>query len=155
MPLLIFHDVYDSITGLNPTPLGRATAIVGNWGDISNQRDFQSGALQGSDGRLSARTRAAHHDFNLAHSLVASPTSGALGRRLGREGCPFFGPLKAGGTGGSPGDDLAVLIGNRYNCVVKRRLNVSHSVRYVPLLLFCSGFLGLSRHSCLFNGLFE
>lgn len=65
-----------------------------NGGDITNQRDLETCALQRPDGRFPACTSTANHDFDLAHSLIHSAAGRTIRSGLGGKGVPFLAPLK-------------------------------------------------------------
>jgi len=71
---------------LDASPLLRATAVVGQRRDIVDLTDLQPSGLQGANGRLAALTGPLDEDVHALHAVLDSPSSGLLGRELGREG---------------------------------------------------------------------
>jgi hypothetical protein len=83
----------------NATSLGTTAAIVGQGGDVSDQGDFKTGNLKGTDGSFTARTRPTDQNLNLAHTLLKGATTSGLSSRLGSKRGALSSALEAAGTG--------------------------------------------------------
>ena len=80
---------------LDAASLGRAAAVVGDRGYITDERDFQTCSLEGTDCSFSTCAGTADHDFDLTHPLVSCSASSALGGCLGSKGSSLFRTLEA------------------------------------------------------------
>src|SRR5688572_2261168 len=109
---------------LDAAPLGRAAAVMRDWGDVGDGADLEAGCLERSDGLLAAGSRTLHVDLDLAHAVL----HGTFGRALGRQGRrvrrALARALEAGNAGRAPADDRAVEVRDRDDRVVERRLDV-------------------------------
>src|SRR6476660_2220043 len=119
---------------LDATPLGRAAAVVRDWGDIGDGADFESCRLERADRLLTAGAGTLDVDLDLAHAVLHR----TLGRAVGREGrrirCALAGTLETGDAGRAPADDRAVEVGDRDDRVVERGLDVDVPLGDVLLL---------------------
>src|SRR5712691_9175117 len=97
---------------LDAAPLGRAAAVVRDWGDVGDGADFETGGLERPNGLLAAGARALHVDLDLAHPVLHGPLGRALSRQRGGIGRALAGALEPGHTGRAPADDRAVEIGD-------------------------------------------
>src|SRR5215203_2080662 len=119
---------------LDATPLGRAAAVVRDWGDIGDGADFEASCLEGTDRLLAAGAGALDVDLDLAHAVLHR----TLGRAIRREGRrvrrALAGALAPGHTGRAPADDRTVEVGDRDDRVVERGLDMNVPLRDVLLL---------------------
>src|SRR6186997_2254088 len=119
---------------LDATPLGRAAAVMRDWGDIGDGADFESCRLEGADRLLAAGAGTLDVDLDLAHAVLHR----TLGRAVGREGrgirCALAGALETGDAGRAPADDRTVEVGDRDDRVVERGLDMNVPLRDVLLL---------------------
>src|SRR5215208_6817951 len=122
-------------------PLGRAAAIVGDGGDVLDALDLQAGGLEGADGRLPAGAGTLDEHVDLADAVLLGPTSGLLGRQLGRERGGLARALEADVARRRPRDRVALGVGDGHDRVVEAGLDVGMGVRDV-LLLATPGLLG-------------
>src|SRR5690348_3038307 len=85
--------------------------------------------------------------MHLLHTAFNGALARGIGRDLRRKGCSLLGTFKSVSTGGGPYNNLTLLVGNRDNRVVKRRLNVSpRNGDILPKLLFAGS--GASGSAC-------
>lgn len=139
-----------NLTVLDPTAFGGTTTIVGDRSNIPDQGNFQTSPLESSDGSFPTSAGAAHHYFQLSHTLFHRPTGGGVSGGLGCIGSAFFSSLETARTSGSPGNYVTADIGNGDNGVVESGLNVGHTARDILFGLFGPSFSGRTRHSdCL------
>src|SRR5688572_33110317 len=75
-----------TLRSLDPTPLGRPAAVVGDGGDVPDGLDLDPRRLQRPDGRLSAAPRPLHADVERAQAVVLGGGGGGGRRLLRREG---------------------------------------------------------------------
>src|SRR5271163_1054333 len=135
---------------LNASALGRTAAVMRLGGDIGDRADLQARGLQRPDGCLPARARALHEHVDLAHPVLLGLACGVLGRQLSGERRRFPRALEADVSRRSPGDDVALRVGDGHDRVVEGALDVRRAVRDV-LLFPPAGLLSLfgSRRACL------
>src|SRR6476659_10693719 len=134
---------------LDAAPLGRAAAVVRDWGNVGDGADFETGGLQRPDGLLATGAWALHVDLDLAHAVLHRPLGGAIGRQRGRVRRALAGALEAGRAGGAPADDRAVEVGDRDDRVVERRLDMDVPLGDVLLLAAALLYRPLSlAHTC-------
>lgn len=109
---------------LNATAFWRTATVVRDGRDVTNQGDFQSGTLQGTDGGFTSGTRTAHQHFDLTHSLFDRSTGCIFSGGLGCKRRSFLSALKATRTSGGPGDCFSLDIRDRNDRVIESRSNV-------------------------------
>src|SRR5215207_6734719 len=115
----------------DPAPLGGAAAVVGDRGDVLDAGDLDAGALQRADGGLAAGAGTLHLHVDLPDTVLHGAAGGLLGGHLGGEGRALLRALEADVAGRGPGEDVALLVGDRDDRVVERRLDVGDAVRDV------------------------
>src|SRR4051812_47618037 len=134
-------------SSLDPAPLGRPATVVRLRGDIGNRTDLEAGGLQRPDCRLAARARALDEHVDLLDAVLLRLAGGVLGGQLRGEGRRLTRSLETHMARGRPGDDVALRIGDRDDCVVERALDVCCAVRDV-LLFPAAGLLTLLGGGC-------
>src|SRR5580658_6223498 len=112
----------------DPAPLLGAAAVVGNGRHVLDADDLDAGRRERPDGGLATRAGAPHQDVHLAHAVLHGPAGAGLGRQLGGEGGRLAGALEADVAGRSPGEHVAVGIGDGDDGVVERALDVGDAV---------------------------
>src|SRR6188768_2406652 len=119
---------------LDASPLGRATTVVRDGGDVGDGADLEAGRLERTDRLLSAGARTLHVDLDLAHAVLHRTLGRAVSRERRRIRGALAGALEAGHAGRAPADDSPVEVGDRDDRVVERRLDVNVPLRDVLLL---------------------
>src|SRR5581483_4037685 len=112
----------------DPPPLGGAAAVVGDRRDVLDTGHLDPGVLDGADGGLPPRAGPLHQHVDLADAMLHRPAGGRLGRHLGGERRRLARPLEADVAGRGPGDGVPLLVGDRDDGVVERRLDVGDAV---------------------------
>ena len=142
----------NSPRALHSSPFRRPTSIVRHRCHIFDQRDVQSGGLNGANSGFTARARALNKNFHFVHAMSDSLTRGFLSHqrcRVSRAPAGTFEPASARGT---PRDDRTLHVCDCHGRVVKRRLNMNHAHRDI-LDAFRLGTLdGLSSLGTSFRG---
>src|SRR6185437_12611610 len=105
-------------------PLARPDAVVGLRADVLHPEDLEARRLQRADGRLAARAGALDEHLDLLQAVLHALARGGVGGHLGRERRRLARPLEANRTRALPHDHTAVLVGQRDERVVERRLDV-------------------------------
>src|SRR5690349_16054127 len=111
-----------------PPTLGGAATVVRHGGDVLDARDLDADVLDRADRGLAAGAGTLHDHVDLAHTVLHGTTGGLLGGHLRGERAGLAGTLEADVAGGGPGEHVAVLIGDRHDRVVERRLDVRDTV---------------------------
>src|SRR6478672_7265509 len=121
-------------------------AVVRHRRHILDPGDLEPGRSQGTDRRLTARTRALHEHVDLLQAVLLRGARGLLGGELRSERRRLARALEANIAGARPRQGVPLLVGDGHDRVVERRLDVRLPVQDV-LLLFALGLLGLGlRH---------
>ena len=128
--------------GLDTTTLRRTATIVRHWGHVNDLDDFDASTVDGTDSRLTAVTWALNEDLHLTEAEVISDLSAVLSCHLSSVRRILLRATESHLTSGRPADDLTIVVGQRDDDVIKRRMDVSltHSVDLDDLLL-CYYFL--------------
>src|SRR5215207_8960022 len=116
---------------LNPPPLPLAHAVVGLRRDVLDAEDLESRGLERADRRLPARARAFDEDLDLLQAVLHALPCARIGRHLRREGRRLARALEARRASRLPGNHVSVLVRERDDRVVERRLDVSLADRDV------------------------
>src|SRR5262245_11272092 len=133
--------------------LPRPAAVVRHRRHVLDPGDLEPGRGQGTDRRLTARTRALHEHVDLLQAVLLRGARGLLGGELRGERRRLARALEADVAGARPGQRVALLVGDGHDRVVERRLDVRLPVQDV-LLLATLGLLGLGlRHDLPFPAL--
>src|SRR5690242_5286297 len=103
----VYRDMSD------PPALRGTAAVVRHGGDVLDARDLDAGVLDRADRGLATRARPLDHDVDLAHAVLHGPTGALLSRHLGGERRGLAGALEPDVAGRGPGDDVALLVGDR------------------------------------------
>src|SRR5919201_1901314 len=122
-----------SLATLDPPPLPWPHAVVRLRRHILHAQDLEARGLERTDCGLAARAGALHEDLDLLEAVLHPLTGTRGGRHLCGERRRLAGALEAGRAGGLPRDHVPVLVGERDDRVVERRLDVSLSDRDVLL----------------------
>src|SRR5207302_5733167 len=101
--------------------------------DVLDARDLEPGGLQRADPRPAAGARAFDEDLDLLQPVLHALAGTGVGGDLGGEGRRLARALEAGRTGGLPRDHVALVVGQRHDRVVERRLDVRLADRDVLL----------------------
>src|SRR6186997_3624417 len=109
-------------------------AVVRHRRHILDPGDLQPGRGQGTDRRLTARTRALHEYIDLLQAVLLRGARGLLGGELRGERRRLARALEAHVAGARPAERVALQVGDRDDGVVERRLDVRLSVYDVLLL---------------------
>lgn len=96
---------------------------MGNGGDIFDRTDLHAGQVERPDRRLAPGTGSLYPHFYPAESHIQSLLRRLIRRLLSGIGRVFPGALKTNRSCRRPGNDVPVLIGQRYDGVVKGRFN--------------------------------
>src|SRR6478736_1024055 len=127
---------------LDATPLGRAAAVVRDWGDIGDGADFESSRLERPDRLLTAGTGTLDVDLDLAHAVLHRTLGRAVGRKSRRIRCALAGAFETGDAGRAPADDRTIEVCDRDDRVVECGLDVNVPLRdvllFTPTCLDCS-----------------
>src|SRR4051812_18966664 len=119
--------------------LARAAAVVRDGRHVADGGDVEADRLQRTQRRFTARTRAAHHDFQRLHAVLAGLLAGILGGDLGGVGGRLAAPLEALAAGGRPGDGVALGVGDGDDGIVEGGEHVGHAGRNVLPFLLAGG----------------
>lgn len=115
-------------------------------GHILDGGDGQSGGLQGSDGRVSSRTRTFYQHIDFFQSQFDSCLSSIFGS-LGRgKGGIFPGAFKAHFTGAGPTNHISIIVGESDDGIIKAGFNMRNPQGFDFDFLF-GFFLFRIRHS--------
>jgi len=122
---------------------------VGQWADVFDRLDFESGSFQGGDGTFAATARAFDSDFDIFDAKLAS-LLGLLCGTLPRKRRALSAALEPGGPGTCPAERIALGVGDRDHRVVKSRDNVCDGDGHVSACAFLFGL----RFRCFSHFLF-
>src|SRR5262245_3038267 len=109
-------------------PLGGTAPIVRDGRDVLDSDDFDARVLDRPDGGLATRARSLHDDVDLADAVLHRASRGRLRRELRGERRGLARALEADVARRRPGDHVALLVGDRDDRVVERRLDVRGAV---------------------------
>jgi hypothetical protein len=113
--------------------------------DVLDRPDCQSRLVEGLNGRLPTTSGAVHFDFHFADPEFLSILRTDLGGPLGGKGSALSATLEADRSSRSPGQHVAVAVGDRHDGVVEAALNVDNPLRDVPSRSF---LLRVSHDTC-------
>src|SRR5436305_3244139 len=117
----------------NTPPLPRTHAVVGLRRHVLDAEDLEPRSLQRTDRGFAAGARPFHEDLDLLEAMLHALARTRIGGDLRRERRRLARALEAGRAGGLPRDHVAVLVGERDDRVVERRLDVRLADRDVLL----------------------
>src|SRR4029079_7600109 len=109
---------------LDSPPFLLPDAVVGLRRDVADAEDLEPGRLERPDRRLATRPRALDEDLDLLEAVLHTPAGSRVGGHLRGERGRLPRALEAGGARRLPDDHRAVLVGQRDDRVVERRLDV-------------------------------
>src|SRR5258708_23766912 len=92
-------------------PLGRAATVVGDGRDVGDGGDLEARRLQAADGRLATGAGALDEDLDGLQAVLHRLARGVLRGHLRREGRALARALEALASRRSPGDDIALGVG--------------------------------------------
>lgn len=104
---------------------------MGNGRHILDHGYFQSGCLKSANGGFTASSRSLHHDFDRLQAMLHSSLGGCLRGHLCGIGGILAGSTESQTAGACPGKGVARRIGERYDCIIKRRLNMRLSLIHI------------------------
>ena len=90
-----------------------------NWSYIPDTGDVETCSLKGTNCRFPPAPGPLDIHVNLAQAMFHALLRRSLGCPLRSIGCAFARALKSGGPGATPGDDIALGIGERDYGIVK------------------------------------
>ncbi|UQZ85005.1 hypothetical protein SK3146_04273 [Paenibacillus konkukensis] len=118
-----------------------------NWSHVFNQVYFQTCCLQRTDRCFTTCARTFNHNFNSFHAMFHSCFSSRFCSHLRCERSALTGTFEAQVTSTCPGNCITVRICNRYNRIVKRRADMSHSrVNIFPITTFRTNYFFRFSH---------
>src|SRR5262249_43956029 len=109
---------------LDTPPLPLTDAVMGLRRHVLHAEDLEPGSLQRANRRLTARARALDEHLDLLQPVLHALPRARVGGDLRGERRRLARALEAGAAGGLPRNDIAVLVGERDDRVVERRLDV-------------------------------
>src|SRR5205814_792892 len=115
------------VNGRGPSdtpPLARADAVVCLRRHVLDAEDLEPRRLQRADRCLTAGPRPLDEDLDLLQPVLHPLACARVGGHLSGEGCRLARALEARGAGGLPRVHVAVLVRQRADRVVERRLDV-------------------------------
>src|SRR5262249_52893609 len=122
----------------DPPPLGLAATVVRDRGDVLDADHLDTSVLNRPDRGLPTGTRALHHHVHLPDAVAGRAFGRGFRRELRGERGALTRTLEADVARRRPRQRVALLIGERDDRVVERRLDVRHAVGDV-LALFALG----------------
>src|SRR4051812_13484620 len=125
------------------TTLAGAAAVVRDRRHVTDRRDVEADRLQRAQRRFASRTRAAHHDLELLHPVLAGFLARILGGDLRRIGGGLAAALETLAARGRPGDRVALGIRDRHDGVVEGGQDMRHAGGDVLALLLAGSAAGL------------
>jgi hypothetical protein len=102
-------------------------AVVWYRRDIGNREYVETRRLQGPDGRFTTWSGAFHKNVNGLHTMVHGTSSGTFSTHLGSVRCTLARAFEPSRTSTAPRDRTARHVGDRYQRVIERGVNVSVS----------------------------
>src|SRR5262249_28076900 len=118
----------------DPPSLRRAATVVRDRGDVLDADHLDARVLDRADRRLSPGPRTLDHRVDLADTVLHRAACDRLGRELRGERGRLARTLEADVARRRPGQRVALLVGDRDDRVVERRLDVRDPVRDVLAL---------------------
>ena len=109
----------------NAAAFGRAAAIVGDGGHVTDHGDLQAGCLQGADSALTAGTGALNVDLNGLHAMLDGGLGSDLSSALRSVRSALTGATEVQRTSAAPGNGVALGVGDGHDGIVKGALDVS------------------------------
>src|SRR5207237_6678031 len=109
---------------LHAPPLARPDAVVGLRRHVLHAEDLEPGRLERADRRLAAGARPLDEDLDLLEAVLHALAGAGVGGHLGGERRRLARAFEARRAGRLPGDDVSVLVRQRHDGVVERRLDV-------------------------------
>src|SRR5687768_6686899 len=97
----------------DPAALGGAAAVVGDRGDVADERHLEAGGLEGAERALPAGAGAGDEDGDGAHAVLLGTARRLLRRELRGEGGRLARALEAARAGARPGHGVAIDVGDR------------------------------------------
>src|SRR5512132_32064 len=119
---------------LDATALARPAAVVRHRRHILDPGDLEARGGERTDRGLSARTRALHEHIHPLESVLLRGPGCLLGGELRGERGGLPGPFEAHVPGARPAERVPLLVGDRDDRVVERRLDMGLPVQDVLLL---------------------
>src|SRR5256714_4427413 len=113
-----------SLATLDPPPLARPHAVVGLRCHVLHAEDLEPRRLERADRRLAAGARPLDEDLDLLEAVLHALAGAGVGGHLSGERRRLARALEARRAGRLPGDDVSVLVRQRHDGVVERRLDV-------------------------------
>src|SRR5690606_32091170 len=134
--------------GLDPPPLGRTAAVVGDRRHVLDRSDPEPGRLNPAKRGLATRSRTADADRDGLQPVFLRTLGGLVGGQLRRERRRLARATEAANSRRRPGNHVAVHVGDAHLRVVERRLDM-HDTRRNVLFDPLAGRLGLRRRCLL------
>src|SRR5438093_979738 len=116
---------------LNSPALSRSNAVVRLRRHVLDTENLEAGCLQRTDRGLTPGAGALHEDLDLLQPVLHALARARVGGHLRGERGRLARALEPGRAGGLPRDHVSVLVGQRDDRVVERRLDVRLSDRDV------------------------
>ncbi len=114
---------------LDTATLARSRAVVWHRRNVRDRQNIKPGGLKRTYGGLSTRTRSLYKDVHGLHPVFHGAPSSAFRTHLGSIRRAFTRALKPGRASTAPGNWTTGEVGHRYQCVVKRGVNVGLTTR--------------------------
>ena len=118
---------------LYATPLGRPAAVMRNRCDVGDRADLQADRVQRAHCGFAAWSRALDAHFDVFHAALLRRATAALRRHLSGERRRLARALESGVAGRSPGERVALPVGDRDDGVVERRVDMRDTLGDVLL----------------------
>src|SRR3974390_2917867 len=106
---------------------GRSTAVMRNRCNVPDNRNIKTDRLNRTHGGLASGAWAFDQHFNFLQAMSHGLAACVLGDQLRSVRGALPGSLKSNFTRARPTDHIAVQVGDRDDCVVKSRQDVSDS----------------------------
>jgi len=105
-------------------------------GDVFDGLNFEAGRLERGDRAFATTTWAFYFDFDFLDAVLLRLIGRLLRGHLASERRALAAPFEATRASAGPAKRVALGIGDRNRCVVKRRLDVSDADRHVAACFF-------------------
>ena len=105
---------------------------MGDWRHVADAGDHQSGALQRPDSGLPTGARPLNKHVDVPEALVDAPAGGLLGGALGGKRGALAGTFEPGGPGAGRGNNVPLGIGDAYQGVVERGVDIGPALGPLP-----------------------